>query len=174
MQVLKNPDTPARDRAQIQIAMSTNVGFYTDTHPLDWAHQTLSDFRSELKEHEPLQLLGVTLVDREVWLATRTEILSRSRLFPSSTVPEARGKLQRLALDFAYPTAASDYLCAMQVRSTEDLVSVLHAWYAEPDSPPADADVLVRCPTMEMGLLMFGPMIVIFCFQQPAESLEKL
>ncbi len=52
-------------------------------------------------------------------------------------------------------------------------MSVLHAWYAEPDSPPADADVLVICPNHGDGVAYVWPDDRHFASNSPAESLEK-
>ncbi|MDX0949477.1 CHAT domain-containing protein [Sinorhizobium medicae] len=173
LQLLEDPDTPARDRAQIQVAMSTHAGFYTDTHPVDWARRTLSDLRSELKEHEPLQLLGVTLVDQEAWLATRAEIQSEIQALSKLYRSGSSRQVARVALDsrilLLHPIISA--LC--KFGSTEDLMMVLHAWYAEPDSPHADADILFVCPNHGDGVAYVWPEDRHFASNSAAESLEK-
>ncbi len=173
LKFLEDPDTPARERAQIQVAMSTHAGFYTDTHPVEWARRTLSDLRSELKEHEPLQLLGVTLVDQEAWVATRAEIQSEIQALSKLYRSGGSRQVARVALDSRVLLLHPIIYALCKFGSTEDLMTVLHAWYAEPDSSPADADILFVCPNHGDGVAYVWPDDRHFASNSAAESLEK-
>lgn len=173
LRLLEEPETPAGDRAQIQITMSTNVGSYTDTHPVEWARRTLRDLRAELKEHEPLQLLAVTLQDQEAWLAARAEILSEiqalSKLYRSGYSRHAA----RIALDSRILLLHPIVYALCKFASTDDLMAVLHAWYAEPDSVCADSDILFICPNHGDGVAYVWPDGRYFASNRVADSLEK-
>jgi len=170
---LEEPEIPVTDRAQIQISMSTHVGHYTDTHPVEWARRTLRDLRAELKEHEPLQLLAVTLQDQEAWLAARVEILSEihalSEIYRSGNSRHAA----RVALDSRILLLHPIIYALCKFGSTDDLMAVLHAWYAEPDSVCADGDILFICPNHGDGVAYVWPDGRYFASNIVADSLEN-
>ncbi|TBY46758.1 CHAT domain-containing protein [Rhizobium leguminosarum] len=173
LECLDHPEVPAADKAKIQIAMSTNVGYYTDTHPAEWARRTLCDLRQELKSHEPLQLLAVTLQNQEAWLSARAEILSEIQSLTEVYRLSYSRHLARIALDsrilLVHPIIAA--LC--KFGSTDDLMAVLHAWYAEPDAVCADGDILFICPNHGDGVAYVWPDGRYFASGSVADSLEN-
>lgn len=170
---LEEPEIPATDRAQIQISMSTYVGHYTNTHPVEWARRTLRDLRAELKEHEPLQLLGITLQDQEAWLAARIEILSEIHALSDIYRLGNSRHAARVALDSRILLLHPIIYALCKFGSTDDLMAVLHAWYAEPDSVCADGDILFICPNHGDGVAYVWPSGRYFASNIVADSLEN-
>lgn len=126
-----------------------------------------------MKSHEPLQLLAVTLQNQEAWLAARAEILSEIQSLTEVYRSSYSRHEARVALDSRITLIHPIIYALCKFGSTDDLMAVLHAWYAEPNAVRADGDILFICPNHGDGVAYVWPDGRYFASNIVTDSLER-
>ncbi|MER9546132.1 CHAT domain-containing protein [Mesorhizobium sp. M0437] len=157
LDLLQQPETPVSEKVQIQIVMTTQAGFYTHTHPVEWARRTLRDYRSELRSHETVQLLAVTIDSENAWRDARSDVLAEVRGLADSYRAHYSRSEARISLDSRILVLHPIIYSLCKFGSTDDLMAVLFSWYGEPDTTCADGNILFVSPNHSDGVAYVWP-----------------
>lgn len=134
---------PPRQQASLAITFVTSAGQWTNHTPQQWAVRLLEDYRQHLVEHEVVQMLAVVMSSPSQWASMRDEILSElrklARFYRSDDRSDAASSLALEArIDIIHPLIFS----LTEFGSTDDILSVLWAWYGTDEAEPGDGNIL--------------------------------
>jgi hypothetical protein len=142
-----------RERVIIGMVFVTQASEWTHKKAPDWANEILAQNRENLREHETLQLLGVSIDSLNTWQERSEEILIETHKLAFFYRTRGHSKMDALiALEsrvaILYPIIYG--LC--RFGSINDIMGLLWAWYGNPDWKQADPDVLFISPNQGGGV----------------------
>lgn len=147
-----------RQKLGVVLTFTTQAHVFVDGSPQEWADRALREFGDELTEHERLQTLIVSLKGAEDWIVRRTEILNEIRNLRNHYILNSRpGESDLEVLELRVPILHPLIFVLSQWGETEDIVTVLGAWYRRLTGEPSDSNSLIVLPTINGGVTYVWP-----------------
>lgn len=149
-------------RAQATIlgqVFCTAAAEHTPRTALEWADLLLTDYAGDLREHQRLQLLSVTVETPADWSRRRDVILEEIRKVALDTTERAAvlGGPRHYTLEARINIINPIVHRLIGFADLKAILDVLFAWYARPGATRCDGQVLFVCPSYELGTAYLWP-----------------
>lgn len=153
----QDPDISIQQKTQIAVSFSTVAGRFTTRSSKEWAEWALTNARSELIQHEPLQLLLTTIETETDWLRVRDEIQTEMDRLIQDLLLEVRSPtsvevLREQRCDLLNPLVFKLHKFGLR----DDLLRMFFTWYGTPTNCRRQADIFFILPNHKEGMAYLG------------------
>lgn len=149
-----SPEIPKLSKTLIGQVFCTDAAKFTDRSSLQWADLLLDDFGPQLREHQRLQLLCISLSSKSEWEKKRTEILEEIKRLGGETGDQAAsfGATWLFTLEARVSVINPLVHALVKFADLEGVLDVLHGWYGRPGATRCDANLLFVLANHEAGV----------------------